>query len=62
MKSVRELQELYEKVKIKFQNRKRHILICGGTGCASSQSQKLIDEFENEFRKNNINDIEIVKT
>ncbi len=62
MKSVQDLYDLYEKAKSKFQNRKRHILVCGGTGCTSSNSQKIIEKFEEEFKQNNISDVEIVKT
>lgn len=62
MKSVQELYDLYEKAKSKLNARERHILVCGGTGCTSSKSQKIIEQFEKEFKEKNITDVEIVKT
>ena len=40
-----------------------HVLICGGTGCTSSGSIGLMDEFEKCIKEANIeNEIKIVKT
>ena len=40
-----------------------HVLICGGTGCTSSGSMVLISSFEEELKKNGLEDeIKIVKT
>ena len=42
---------------------KRHVLVCGGTGCTSSGSMKIIEKLEEEIAKNNIGDkVEVVKT
>ena len=39
------------------------VLICGGTGCTSSGSVKLIPEFEAQIAKNGLEEeIKIVKT
>lgn len=39
------------------------VLICGGTGCTSSGSVKLIDEFETRLKENGLeNEVKIVKT
>ncbi|MCH5198350.1 MAG: NADH-quinone oxidoreductase subunit NuoF [Oscillospiraceae bacterium] len=39
------------------------VLICGGTGCTSSGSKKLIAEFESQIAKNSLEDeVKIVKT
>ena len=39
------------------------VLICGGTGCTSSGSKKLITEFEAQIQKNNLADeVKIVRT
>ncbi len=39
------------------------VLVCGGTGCTSSGSIKLIDEFENRIKEHGLeNEVEIVKT
>jgi NADP-reducing hydrogenase subunit HndC len=40
-----------------------HVLVCGGTGCVASNSEKLISEFDTHLNKNNLaNEIKIVKT
>ena len=40
-----------------------HVLICGGTGCTSSGSAKLIEAMERELAKNGIEkEVKIVKT
>ncbi|MCI5892843.1 MAG: NADH-quinone oxidoreductase subunit NuoF [Clostridiales bacterium] len=39
------------------------VLVCGGTGCTSSGSLTLIDEFEKQLEKNNLTqEVKIVKT
>ena len=39
------------------------VLICGGTGCTSSGSKKIIDEFEAQIKTNGLEDeIKIVRT
>lgn len=41
----------------------RHILVCGGTGCTSSGSPKIIEKLEEEFAAKGLNDkVQIVKT
>ena len=40
-----------------------HVLVCGGTGCTSSGSQKIIDALERELEKNGLTDeVSVVKT
>ena len=40
-----------------------HVLICGGTGCTSSGSVKIIDRFEEKLKEHNLeNEIMIVRT
>jgi len=40
-----------------------HVLICAGTGCVSSKSPKILERFEEEISKHNLNDaVKIVKT
>ena len=40
-----------------------HVLICGGTGCTSSGSKLLQEEFQNQLKANDLeNEIKIVKT
>ena len=40
-----------------------HILVCGGTGCTSSGSTAIQEEFENQLKKNNLeNEVKLVQT
>ena len=40
-----------------------HVLVCGGTGCTSSGSQKIIDALENEIKANGLeSEVQVVKT
>ncbi len=40
-----------------------HVLVCSGTGCVSSNSEKLISEFETLLNKNNLqNEVKVIKT
>ncbi len=40
-----------------------HILVCGGTGCTSSGSQKVIDALNSELAENNLQDeVKVVMT
>ena len=42
---------------------KMHIMVCGGTGCTSSNSMKIIDGLESLIKINKLeNDIKVVKT
>jgi len=41
---------------IKFENNRREILICGGTGCKSSQSDLIQANLEEEIKKANLQD------
>lgn len=40
-----------------------HVLVCGGTGCTSSNSEKIIKELEGQLTENKLdNEVKIVKT
>ena len=40
-----------------------HVLVCGGTGCTSSGSQKIIDLLQTEIDKNGLNtEVQVVQT
>ncbi len=41
---------------------RKQVLVCGGTGCTSSHSLKVIEQLETSFKELGINDILIVKT
>ncbi len=40
-----------------------HVLVCGGTGCTSANSEKIISELEKNIENNNLqNEVKVVKT
>ena len=40
-----------------------HVLVCGGTGCTSSNSGKIIEEFELQLKNNKLeNEVKVIKT
>ncbi|KNY27016.1 NADH-quinone oxidoreductase subunit NuoF [Pseudobacteroides cellulosolvens] len=40
-----------------------HVLVCGGTGCVSSNSEKIMSEFETHLNNNGLaNEVKVVKT
>ncbi len=41
---------------------RKQVLVCGGTGCTSSRSLKVIEQLEKSFAEHGIDDILIVKT
>ena len=76
MKSLAELKEIREKMQDQIAFRaehegefpildgfRKHVLVCGGTGCTSSGSKKILEALEKEIKKNGLeNEIGIVKT
>ncbi len=76
MKSLEELKVIREKMQDQVGFRKehegefpildgyrKHVLVCGGTGCTSSGSKKIIEALEREIEKHGLqNEIGIVKT
>ena len=41
---------------------RKQILVCGGTGCTSSGSHKVVDALEKEIKEKGLKDVLIVKT
>lgn len=75
MLTIDELKQIYEKTQGLIEMRhhngeipknctyKRQVLICGGTGCTSSGSKKVIDALYDEVAKNGLeNEVKIVRT
>ena len=76
MKSLEELKVIREKMQdqVAFRSEhegefpildgfRKHVLVCGGTGCTSSGSKKIIEALEREIKKNGLeNEVGIVKT
>ncbi len=65
VKSIQTLNDLNKKIKsceecvtkkINGEDGKRHIVVCGGTGCLSSDSQLIIDNFNNLIKKHKLED------
>ena len=57
----RAVQEQAEKIAEHSKYRK-HVLVCGGTGCTSSHSMKVIEQLETSLKENGIDDVIVVKT
>jgi len=76
MKSLEELKVIREKMQDQIAFRaehegefpildglRKHVLVCGGTGCTSSGSKKILEALAREIKKNGLeNEIGIVKT
>ncbi len=72
MKNLEELKTIREKMKGEVALRthgnasskyEKHILVCGGTGCTSSGSPKIIEKLEKELAEKGLTDkVQIVKT
>ena len=73
MKSLQELNAVYEKVRGEIAIRtngevanggyRKEVLICGGTGCTSSHSMDIADALEKEIAANSLeNEIKVVRT
>ncbi|MBQ7574058.1 MAG: NADH-quinone oxidoreductase subunit NuoF [Clostridia bacterium] len=61
MITLEELKKIRDNTKNKVLARRVHV--CGGTGCTSSGSPKLVEVLEREIKKNGLEDqVEIVKT
>lgn len=62
IKTIADLDKVIEKdtlslnQKFSGKDNKRHIVICGGTGCLSSDSQAIFDEFKKEINSRNLAD------
>ena len=64
-KSIKTLKELEKKIqtceecitkKFNGEDGKRHIVVCGGTGCLSSDSQQIIDSFNKIIKEKKLED------
>lgn len=70
MKSLEEIQKIREKkkkeldlrVNTKADTREKHILVCHGTGCTSSKSEKILENFKNIIKEKNIKNVRVIKT
>ena len=70
MKTLEELHKIREekrkeldlRVNIEADTRERHILVCHGTGCTSSKSPQILENFRRILKEKNIENVRVIKT
>jgi len=70
MKSLNEIQKIREekrkeldlRVNLEANTREKHILVCHGTGCTSSKSPKIIENFRKIIEEKNIENVRVIQT
>ena len=70
MKTLEEIHKIREekrkeldlRVNTKSDTREKHILVCHGTGCTSSKSPKILENFKKIIEEKNIENVRVIKT
>lgn len=64
IKQIREekRKELDLRVNVNSKTKEKHILVCHGTGCTSSKSTKIIDDFRKILEQKNIENVRVIQT
>ena len=70
MKSLEQLNKIREekrkeldlRVNLNAGTQEKHILVCRGTGCTSSKSPKIIENFQNILKEINIENVRVIQT
>ena len=70
MKTLQELHKIREnkkkeldlRINTKADTREKHILVCHGTGCTSSKSPQILDNFKKIIKEKNIQNVRVIKT
>ena len=70
MKSLEEIHKIKEekrkeldlRVNTNADTREKHILVCHGTGCTSSKSPEILENFRKIIKEKNINNVRVIKT
>ena len=70
MKSLEEIRKIREekrkeldlRVNLKANTREKHILVCHGTGCTSSKSPKIIENFKKIIDEKGIKNVRVIQT
>lgn len=70
MKTIKELHQIREekrkeldlRVNTKADTREKHILVCQGTGCTSSKSPEILEEFKRILKEKKIENVRVIKT
>ena len=70
MKTIEELHKIREekrkeldlRINTKADTREKHILVCHGTGCTSSKSPEILENFRRILKEKNIDNVRVIKT
>lgn len=70
MKTLEEINKIREekrkeldlRVNTKLDTREKHILVCHGTGCTSSNSPEILETFKKIIKEKNIENVRVIKT
>ena len=70
MKSLEEIKKIREekrkeldlRVNLKADTHEKHILVCRGTGCTSSKSEDIINNFKKLIKEKNIPNVRVIQT
>ena len=70
MKTLEEIQKIREekrkelelRVNTSLDTREKHILVCQGTGCTSSKSPEILENFKKILKQKNIQNVRVIKT
>ena len=70
MKSLEEIHKIREdkkkeldlRINTSADTREKHILVCHGTGCTSSKSPKILENFNKIIKEKNIENVRVIKT
>ena len=70
IKTIQEIEEIRKqkreeldlRININAKTREKHILVCHGTGCTSSKSPQIIDNFRKILEENNITNVRVIQT
>ena len=70
MKSLEEIHKIREekkkeldlRINTKADTREKHILVCHGTGCTSSKSPQILENFNRIIKEKNLENVRVIKT
>ena len=70
MKTIEEIHKIREnkrkeldlRVNTSADTREKHILVCHGTGCTSSKSTQILENFKNIIKEKQIENVRVIKT
>ena len=70
MKTIEELNKIRAEKRIELDlrrntnadTREKHILVCNGTGCTSSKSPQILENFKRLVKEKNLNNVRVIKT